>query len=92
MLDQNIDQLVLGCTHYPFLTDQIREITGENVQIVDSGEAIARQTRVILQEEGLLNENPQEGKRIFYSNKNVQVLQNMLDLFHENLVATSIDF
>ena len=92
MLDQNIDQLVLGCTHYPFLTNQIQAITGENVQIVDSGEAIARQTRVILQQEGLLNENQEEGKRIFYSNKNVQVLQSMLDLFHENLVATSIDF
>ena len=92
MLDQNIDQLVLGCTHYPFLTEQIRAITGESVQIVDSGEAIARQTRVILEQEGLLNENQQEGKRVFYSNKNVQVLQNMLDLFHENLVATSIDF
>ena len=92
MLEQNIDQLVLGCTHYPFLTEQIREITGEDVQIVDSGEAIARQTRVILQQEGLLNENPEEGKRVFYSNKNVQVLQNMLDLFHENLVATAIDF
>lgn len=92
MLEQNIDQLVLGCTHYPFLTEQIREITGEDVQIIDSGEAIARQTRVILQQEGLLNENPEEGKRVFYSNKNVQVLQNMLDLFHENLVATAIDF
>lgn len=92
MLEQNIDQLVLGCTHYPFLTEQIREITGEDVQIIDSGEAIARQTRVILQQEGLLNETPEEGKRVFYSNKNVQVLQNMLDLFHENLVATAIDF
>ncbi len=92
MLEHNIDQLVLGCTHYPFLTEQIREITGDEVQIIDSGEAIARQTRVILQQEGLLNENEREGERIFYSNKNVQVLQDMLDLFHENLVATAIDF
>ena len=92
MLDQNIDQLVLGCTHYPFLTDQIKEITGEGVQIVDSGEAIARQTRVILQQEGLLNDSLEEGNRVFYSNKNVQVLQDMLDLFHENLKATAIDF
>jgi glutamate racemase len=92
MLDHNIDQLVLGCTHYPFLTQQIREITGEGVQIVDSGEAIARQTRVILGQEGLLNEGSEEGNRVFYSNKNVQVLQDMLDLFHDNLIATAIDF
>lgn len=87
MLDHNIDQLVLGCTHYPFLTDQIREITGDRVCIVDSGEAIARQTRVILQQEGLLNTDASEGYRIFYTNKNPQVLQEMLDLFHENLKA-----
>ncbi len=92
MLDHNIDQLVLGCTHYPFLTEQIREITGEGVQIVDSGEAIARQTRVILDQEGLLNEGSEEGNRVFYSNKNVQVLQDMLDLFHDNLTATAIYF
>lgn len=92
MLEHNIDQLVLGCTHYPFLTNQIQEITGDGVQIIDSGEAIARQTRVILEQEGLLNEDPKEGERIFYSNKNVQVLQGMLDLFHDNLVATAIDF
>jgi len=92
MLDHNIDQLVLGCTHYPFLTEQIREITGEGVQIIDSGEAIARQTRVILEQEGLLNEGQKEGKRVFYSNKNVKVLQDMLDLFHDNLIATAIVF
>ncbi len=92
MLDHNIDQLVLGCTHYPFLTEQIREITGEGVQIIDSGEAIARQTRVILEQEGLLNEGQKEGERVFYSNKNVKVLQDMLDLFHDNLTATAIEF
>jgi len=92
MLKHNIDQLVLGCTHYPFLTEQIREITGEGVQIIDSGEAIARQTRVILDQEGLLNEGSEEGNRVFYSNKNVRVLQDMLDLFHDNLIATAIDF
>ena len=92
MLEHNIDQLVLGCTHYPFLTNQIQEITGDGVQIIDSGEAIARQTRVILEQEGLLNEDQKEGERVFYSNKNIQVLQDMLDMFHDNLIATAIDF
>ncbi len=92
MLDQNIDQLVLGCTHYPFLTDQIQEITGDGVCIVDSGEAIARQTRVILEQEGLLNTEKTEGYRVFYTNKNPQVLQDMLDLYNENLKATQRAF
>ncbi len=92
MLDQNADYLVLGCTHYPFLTDQIQEITGDQVNIIDSGEAIARQTRVILEQEGLLNTDEREGSRIFYTNKNTQVLQDMLDLFHDNLKATKKQF
>ncbi|MGI9569928.1 MAG: glutamate racemase, partial [Desulfobulbia bacterium] len=92
MLAENIDYLVLGCTHYPFLTDQIQEISGEKVQVIDSGEAIARQTRVILKQEGLLNDNEHVVQRLFYTNKDRAVLQDMLDLFHENLVAIKTQF
>jgi len=48
LLSSGIDQLVLGCTHFPFLTPLLREITGPDVTIVDPSEAVARQTgRVI---------------------------------------------
>jgi len=43
MLDAGADTLVLGCTHYPFLTQTIREMVGERLAIVDTGVAIARQ-------------------------------------------------
>src|SRR3972149_6859901 len=39
MLQFNIDHLVLGCTHYPYLIPQIKKIIGENISIIDSGEA-----------------------------------------------------
>ncbi len=92
MLLENIDYLVLGCTHYPFLTDQIEKITGDTVRVIDSGEAIARQTRVILEQEGLLNQDPHVVKRHFFTNKNQSVLQDMLNLFHENLLAEKSQF
>ena len=44
-----IDTLVLGCTHYPFASDPLRAMVGAGVQIIDNGEAIARQTRRLLQ-------------------------------------------
>ncbi len=44
----SIDTLVLGCTHYPFVTEQIQHIVGEKVQILDSGSAIGRQVTRIL--------------------------------------------
>src|SRR4051812_35159873 len=41
LLDQNIDTLVLGCTHYPILRGTIEQVVGENVSIVDSAETTA---------------------------------------------------
>ncbi len=48
LLSAGIDQLVLGCTHFPFLAPLLREVAGPDVAIVDPSEAVARQTgRVI---------------------------------------------
>ena len=92
MLEKNIDHLVLGCTHYPLLTDQIKEIVGHQVDIIDSGEAIARQTKVILQEENLINPESGEILRVFYTNKNPQVMQKILDEFDEGFKAIKTEF
>lgn len=43
LMEAGMDTLVLGCTHYPFLMSPIRKIVGEEVTIVDTGEAIARE-------------------------------------------------
>ena len=92
MMAKNIDHLVLGCTHYPFLTDQIEEITGSSVKILDSGEAIARQTKVILEQEDLLNMDHGKINRVFYTNKDPQVMQKILDEFNEGFKAVKTDF
>ena len=54
MLAANVDVIVLGCTHYPFLRDAIAEYVGPQVAIIDSGAAIANRTRWVLTEAGLL--------------------------------------
>jgi glutamate racemase len=48
-----IDTLVLGCTHYPILRDVIQETIGENVHLIDSGEATALEVRTLLKEKDL---------------------------------------
>ena len=58
MLDRGADAIVLGCTHYPFLRPLIREITGDSVQLIDSSDGVARQTRRVLQTYGLLHPPP----------------------------------
>lgn len=50
-----IDTLVLGCTHYPFAARYFREVLGPEVQLVETGEPVARQTRRLLEAQGLLN-------------------------------------
>lgn len=48
------DVVVLGCTHYPFLAPAIQQILGPEVQLVESGAAVARQTERVLRERGSL--------------------------------------
>ncbi len=53
MLEAGADTLVLGCTHYPFLSGTIREMVGDQLALVDTGSAIARQLARKLAEHGL---------------------------------------
>ncbi len=92
MLKKNIDFLVLGCTHYPFLIPQLKKIVGEKVTILDSGKAIARQTKVILEQENLLNNNSAKKMQYFYVNKHPEILQNFLDDFHNGFIAEKLNF
>ncbi|RZL92264.1 MAG: glutamate racemase [Variovorax sp.] len=52
-----IDTLVLGCTHYPFITDMLRRHTGEAVRFIDTGTPVAQQTRRLLTQAGQLAED-----------------------------------
>ena len=78
LLKENIDCLVLGCTHYPYLIPKIREIVGDSIQIIDSGEAVARQTKAILNQFNLQKKESDFGNHQFYTNKNKTVLSQLL--------------
>ncbi|MGJ7508884.1 glutamate racemase [Variovorax sp. GT1P44] len=51
-----IDTLVLGCTHYPFIADGLRRHTGDAVRFIDTGAPVAQQTRRLLGQAGQLRE------------------------------------
>lgn len=78
MLQFNIDHLVLGCTHYPYLIPQIKNIMGEHVKIIDSGEAVAKQTKAIIEKHELSAPIINKGKYHFYINTNKTVLEAIL--------------
>lgn len=86
MLEKNIDYLVLGCTHYPYLIPQIRKIVGNKVKIIDSGEAVAKQTKNILIEKKLLNVSKNKPKNQFYTNTKKNILENILSDYPSVLI------
>ena len=65
LLERNIDTLVLGCTHYPLLKEAIGEVTGTNINLVDSAEATALEVGELLRREGL-SAPPGRGERRFF--------------------------
>lgn len=50
MLAEGIDELVLGCTHFPALRATFEREAGPGVEVIDSGSAVARQARRVLEE------------------------------------------
>ncbi len=92
MLNFNIDHLVLGCSHYPYLIPQIKQIVGENVQIIDSGEAVARQTKAILQKHHLLTEANSKKPHQFFINVQKGVLEQLLSDVTVNYQVNQLNF
>jgi glutamate racemase len=65
MLKENIDTIVLGCTHYPFVIPQINRITGPQVRTIDPAPAIARQVGRLLDEHQLFNPAKNQGQTTY---------------------------
>lgn len=66
-----VDNVVLGCTHYPFVKRQIKEILG-NVPVFDGGKGTASQVKRVLEEKNLLNDSSEKGQIIFESSKETE--------------------
>lgn len=85
--DEAMDTLILGCTHYPLLTETIQETVGSHVTIISSGEETARETSTILDVHHLLS--PQEGKvyHEFYTTGNLELFTSI----SETIFNRSVD-
>ena len=77
MIEADIDYLVLGCSHYPYLIPQIKKILPSHIQIIDSGEAVARQTQNVLKDKVGLS-NLKNRSPLFYTNADPKVLSEIL--------------
>jgi glutamate racemase len=86
LLQQNADTLILGCTHYPFLSPTIRTIVGDDIQLIETGRAVACQLQRILKQHSLLNTMNTMGHITFYNSSNLRQHTNtMQQLWHKNI-------
>lgn len=93
LLDAKIDYLVLGCSHYPYLIPKLEEILPKSVKIIDSGEAVARQTKRILEKFEIFNTSSGAGSHRLFSNKNPDVLAKLTGAKEKSRMEVSyLDF
>ena len=93
LLEEPIDSLVLGCTHYPLLKPIIKKQIGSEVKIIDSGLPVAKQIKKVLEHHNLLS-NTHEVSHKMYSTGNIEVLRSISKLLQpkiqDKVVYTSL--
>ena len=79
LLAEGADTIVLGCTHYPFVKEVIREIVGANISLIDTGSAVAKQLKRQLEENGLVSTNQELAEVSFISNSVAENAQQVIE-------------
>lgn len=83
-----IEALILGCTHYPLIKKQIRKHYGDRVEILDTSEIVAHSLRAWLEQHYLVNEHG-EGNRDFYVSDYTQSFEASTQLFFGKQITLS---
>jgi glutamate racemase len=93
--NEEMDTLILGCTHYPLLKDVIQESVGEHVTLISSSEETARETSTILEMNQLLNDGEEQCLHQFYTTGDVEAFttltKRIFDSPIDNLKSVSIE-
>ena len=77
MLEKNIDNLVLGCTHYYFLKDILEKLLPKEIKVLDSSSAVCKRVKQVLESNNNTSETL-DTKNQFYCNGNKSVIQKFL--------------
>ena len=82
--DENVDTLILGCTHYPILSDIIAEYMGDSVKLISSGAEAAKYAFSYLTRHELLNESDNDGSLKFYVSDSVDMFKDNSHLYFDS--------
>ncbi len=91
MLKKEIDTVVLGCTHYPFVIPLIQQIVGEGVRVIDPAPAVAKQAKRLLEMAGTKNQDRKRASIRFFTSGNPFEMKSLLPvLLGENGEVESV--
>lgn len=83
MLDQGVDTIVLGCTHYPFVIPEIQRIVGPVVRVIDPAPAVARQVKNVLDAEIIRSGNDVKGEISFITSGSAEKFGALLSILFQ---------
>ena len=93
MVEHGVDQIVLGCTHYPFFKPQIEQMVGEGIAVIDPAPAVARQVHKLLTELDLQNADSHIGSDVFVSSGDLSAMRKLLaSMTGRSCAASEIGF
>lgn len=90
--DKNLDKIILGCTHYPLFKDLIKEELGTRVEIINTGEKIAKYLNKYLTDNGIRNEDANNSIcKIYLTDTECNFINVAKNLLNDDDVKDKID-
>jgi glutamate racemase len=79
--ENGVDTLIMGCTHYPILREEIGDVMGENVSLIDSGMETAYYAKKVLKRNNMLSNDSSKGKSEFYVSDTPDNFEKVAEIF-----------
>jgi glutamate racemase len=93
LAQEEIDTLILGCTHYPILTPVIQKVVGEHIQLISSADETAREISTILFHKDILSQQFGRPNHQFFTSGKVSVFKYIADSWLNSSVnVQKVDF
>lgn len=91
MLEKNIDTVVLGCTHYPFVIPLIQQIVGKDVRVIDPAPSVAKQAKRLLEADGMRSISDTKGNIQYFTSGDISVVESVLPkLLQEDITVQQV--
>ena len=88
---ENIDHLILACTHYPLIHNEIQKFYQKNINVINSSDLVAEYVKDILQKKSLLNESKNINYLFYTSNYTISLEKSAKFFFNEAIKLTELN-